>query len=105
MNLEDHFEEQTPYIQIDGKTPLTNSLPYEEFYLGEVHIKAYKKYKKQYPCQYFMSVSFEKKPPLKSGDIVQWKLHEDEYDIIILKYGELFVKGKRVHAYTVGILK
>ena len=105
MNLEDHFEEQTAYIQINGKTPYTNSLPYEEFYLGKIHLKAYKKYKKQHPCQYFMSVSFEKKPPLKNGSIVQWKLNEDEYDIIILHQAELFVKGKRIYAYTVGILK
>ncbi|HIE9727056.1 TPA: hypothetical protein ACXRYW_005351 [Klebsiella variicola subsp. variicola] len=105
MNLEEHFEDQTSEILINGRTPLTNSLPFEYFYLGEHITKAFKRYKKTHPCDYFMTVTFERKQPLKDGQIVKWTLKDDEYDVIIIKSTELYVKGRKVYAYSLGIKK
>jgi hypothetical protein len=103
MNIEEHFDEDTDYIKLGEFTPFANSKPIENFFMN-------KKVKKQlkesgYTSTSHMNVIYESGKPFRIGDIYKWKLHDLEIEVVMLGKTQLFVKGKYVYAYCVGIIE
>ncbi|HAV1973412.1 TPA: hypothetical protein JG946_003772 [Enterobacter hormaechei subsp. steigerwaltii] len=103
MDLEAHFEGETPYITLDGHTPYANSKPIENMFMNKQVKKELKN--SGYKCSHFMNVIYEKKKALRKGDTYTWKLRDMEFNVVLLGKAELFVKGKHVYVYCVGIME
>lgn len=103
MNIEEHFEGETPYIQLNGETPLVNGKPTQTCFLNKQLAKTLKK--SEYTCEQYMNVCFDRKKALRTGDTYTWSLREMEFNVVLLGKTELFVKGMRVYAYIVGIIE
>lgn len=103
MDFEQHFNDDTPYITLDGFTPMANSKPIDNIFLNK---KVKKELKSSgYTSSQHMNVIYDKKKPIKVGSTLRWELRGMGFDVLVLGYGELFVKGLRVHAYCVGIME
>lgn len=103
MDFEQHFNEDTPYITLDGFTPMANSKPIDNIFLNKKVKKVLKG--SGYTSSQHMNVVYEQKKSIKVGSIVRWELRGMSFDVVVLGYGDLFVKGLRVHAYCVGIIE
>lgn len=103
MDFEQHFNEDTPYITLDGFTPMANSKPIDNVFLNNKVKKVLKG--SGYNSSQHMNVVYEQKKPIEVGSIVRWELRGMSFDVVVLGYGVLFVKGLRVHAYCVGIME
>lgn len=103
MDFDQHFNEDTSYITLDGFTPMANSKPIDNIYLNKKVKKVLKG--SGYTSSQHMNVVYEQKKPIKVGSIVCWELRGMSFDVVVLGYGVLFVKGLRVHAYCVGIME
>ncbi|EPC0896008.1 hypothetical protein ACRV5G_000669 [Enterobacter hormaechei] len=103
MNIEDHFEGETPYIQLNGETPFANSKPIQNCFMNK---KVKKEFSKSgYSSNSYMNVMFERKKALRTGDTYTWSLRDMEFNVVLLDKTELFVKGKRFYAYCIGIIE
>lgn len=103
MNMEEHFEGETPYITLDSHTPMANSKPIHNTFMSK-HVR--KKLKETgYTSNQHMNVIFERSKPLRVGDSYTWKLREMEFNVVVLGKTELFVRGMKVYAYCVGIIE
>ena len=102
-SYEEHFEEDTPYITLDGKTPMANSKTLSTCFVNKKIRKELKK--STYECTHFMNVVFESKQKLRVGDTYKWKLRDIEIDVVLLEHKELFVRGIHVFNYSVGIIE
>lgn len=101
--FEKHFEGETPYITLNGETPMANGLPTDKSWLNK---KLGKKLKQSgYSSNQYMNVVFDRSKALRTGDTYTWKLHNEEFNVVLLDKTELFVKGMRVYAYIVGIIE
>lgn len=103
MDFEDHFNTDTPYITLDGLTPMANSKPIPNYFVNKKISKVLKK--SNYDTSQHMNVIYERKLPIKTGTVLRWELHGVGFDVYVAGYSELFVKGMRVHAYCVGIIE
>lgn len=103
MNIEDHFEGETPYIMMNGETPFANSKPIDQCYMGK-HIKKELK-KTEYKCNSFMNVIYDRKKSLRIGDTYTWSLRDMEFNVVLVGKTDLFVKGKHVFVYCVVIIE
>ncbi len=101
--LDKHYEEKTPYISFDGKTPFGNSLPASNKLLNPKFKKILKK--SGVDSEEWMSVFFEKPQDLEQGSTLEWKLREVEHHVYLIDAVKLLVKGKYFWVYTVGIIK
>lgn len=101
--MEEHFEGQTPYIQMNGETPFANSKPFDQCFIGK-HIKKELR-NTEYECKSFMNVIFERRKALRLRDTYTWKLRDVEFNVVLLGKTDLFVKGKHVFVYCVGIVE
>lgn len=91
-----HYEEQTPYITLDGKMPYANSLPIDLMFLG-------KKFKKKVKGQIlsYMNVAYDR--PQQFGTDLEWSLNGNSTEVLLIDETKLFVKGKHFWVYCVGI--
>lgn len=103
MNIEEHFEDETPYIQLDGNTPFANGKPTLTCFLNKQLVKTLKK--SGYECNQYMNVCFQSKKALRTGDTYTWKLRQLEFNVVLIGKTVLFVKGMRVYAFIVGIIE
>jgi|GEM_PF-997160 len=102
-NMEQHFGDLTPYIQLEGLTPVANSMPMDICFLG----KKFKKVLKQvtFECNSYMNVCFDKEQNLAEGTVLEWSLHDDVMKVYVIGSTRVFVKGKPIWAYCVGIIE
>ncbi|QUG75851.1 hypothetical protein GKQ23_12970 [Erwinia sp. E602] len=98
--FEQHYEEQTPYIALDGITPTANSVPLTTSFLSKKLRKQISKESIQ--CDNYMNVIFEKKQTFEK--VLKWTLRELELDVVLLEEKQLFVRGKPFWAYCVVII-
>lgn len=103
MNIEEHFDVETPYITLNGETPMANSKPILNCFMNPRVKKELKN--SGYTSNQHMNVIFQKKKPLRIGDTYTWVLRELEFNVVLLGKTELFVKGMKVYAYCVGIIE
>ncbi|ROP61618.1 hypothetical protein EDF81_0089 [Enterobacter sp. BIGb0383] len=103
MNFERHYEEQTAYITLGGETPIANSMPINKCFLGKKFQKILKNEGLTVNC--FMNVCYDKSQSFTEGTIMKWKLREEEIDVYLIESKKLFIKGKHIWAYCVGIVE
>lgn len=102
--MQQHYEEQTPYILVDNVTPLMNSLPYDRGFMGNKKLKkVLKSHEYNEQVQYIMNIAFEKPQDLKEGEVVEWQLRDLLMDVVVLSHERVFVKGTFVWLSIVGI--
>lgn len=103
MIFDKHYENETPYITMQGITPFANSMPIDLCFLG-------KKFKKQLKnsninCLCYMNVAYDKPQDFQELSVLEWKLHDDSTDVFLIEEKKLFVKGKHFWVYCVGIIE
>lgn len=103
MNFEQHYGEMTHYIELDGSTPLANSMPLSVMFLGKKQKKGLKKTDVKFES--YMNVCFEKEQNLAIGSTLEWKLNDEIMSVYLIDSTKLFVKGKLIWAYCVGIIE
>lgn len=103
MNFEEHYGELTEDILLDGLIPYANSLPINKCFLGKKFQKVVKK--SELPIDNFMNVCFEKEQSIKDGSTITWTLQDLELNVFVIESKKLFVKGKQVWVYAVGIIE
>lgn len=103
MNFEQHYGEMTHYIQLDGSIPLANSMPLSVMFLGKKQKKGLKKTDIKFES--FMNICYEKEQPLVDGSTYEWKLNDQIMSVYLIDSTKLFVKGKLIWAYCVGIIE
>lgn len=103
MNFERHYEEQTAYITLNGVTPVANSMPIEKCFLGKKFQKILKK--ETFTVNYYMNVCYDKPQEFIDGSMMIWKLREEETNVFLIESKKLFVKGKHIWVYCVGIVE
>lgn len=101
--LDQHYGEKTPYIKVDGTTPYANSMPLNVMFLNKKYSKVLKK--ADVHCDSFMNVCYEREQPFENGTVLNWQLEGMDMDVYLIGCGKLFVKGKHVWAYCVGIIE
>lgn len=101
MNFDKHYEERTPDIRLDAFIPYANSLPISKVFLG----KKFQKHIKNLPIEYYMAVVFEKPQEIADGQSMKWTLDDLTLNVYVIEHKQLFVKGKKVWAYAVGIME
>ena len=103
MNLDKHYGERTPDIRLDDLIPYANSLPHSKMFLNKKVQKLIKK--NQLPIEYYMAVVFEKPQEILEGQLMTWNLDDVTLNVYVLEHKQLFVRGKYVWAYAVGIME
>lgn len=103
MNIEQHYEELTSEITLDGIIPDGNSMPMNKMFLGKKFQKIIKN--STHNVDSYMNVIFEKKQTFKDGDVLEWELQGEVLPVFVIEYKKLFVKGKNFHVYAVGIIE
>lgn len=103
MNLDKHYGERTPDIRLDELTPYANSLPHSKMFLSKKYQKVIKK--DELPIEYYMAVVFEKPQEIVEGQLMTWTLDDLTLNVYVLEHKQLFVRGKYVWAYAVGIMQ
>ena len=103
MELDRHYGDSTRDIRLDNLTPFANSLPVNKCFLGKKFQKIVKN--SVHDIEDFMNVIFEKPQKITAGQLMKWSLHGLVLDVYVIDDTKLFVKGKDVWAYAVGIIK
>lgn len=103
MNFEQHYGEMTHYIQLHGCTPVANSMPLSVMFLGKKQRKALKNTELKFDS--YMNVCFESEQKLVDGSVLEWTLHDEVMQVYLIDSTKLFVKGKLIWAYCVGIIE
>lgn len=101
MNFDKHYGGRTPDIRLDDLTPYANSLPINKIFLG----KKFKKQIKNMPIEHYMAVVFESEQQISDGQLMKWVLDDLVLNVYVIEHKQLFVKGKNVWAYAVGIME
>lgn len=103
MNFEQHYGEQTPDIRVSNTTPYANSMPMNRMFLGKKFGKALKQ--ATFSCDCYMNVCYEKEQSFEDGTVLKWELDALSLDVYVIGSTKLFVKGKHVWAYCMGIIE
>ncbi|MGR2854739.1 hypothetical protein FY046_01625 [Erwinia sp. 1181_3] len=103
MNFEQHYEEKTPYITLDGVTPYANSMATHKMFLTKKFSKILKK--SEIVCECYMNVCFEREQKFEDGQVLKWVLRDEVMQVYVIGSTKLFVKGKLIWAYCVGIIE
>ncbi|MDV0678302.1 hypothetical protein VC636_25580 [Citrobacter freundii] len=105
--MQQHYEEQTPYILVDHVTPTFNSLPYSKALMGNKKTnKVLKKSKYKDSVQTIMNIAFDKLQECVSvNDVIDWSLCGVEMKVVVLETNTVFVKGQTFWFFIVGIIE
>ena len=103
MNFEQHYEDLTSDITLNGCTPYCNSMPINKCFLAKKFQKVVKN--SSYTIDSYMNVGYEKPQTFKDGEVLQWELHGEVLNVFLIESKQLFVKGKNFWVYAVGIIE
>jgi len=103
MNFEEHYGDLTREITLDGIEPKANSMPVHKCFLGKKFQKVIKN--TDYNIESYMNVIFDKKQTFADGQVLEWQLQGEVMNVFLIEGKKLFVKGKHVWAYAVGIIE
>lgn len=103
MNFEQHYGEKTSYIKIDGVTPYANSMATHKMFLTKKFAKVLKQ--ATFECECYMNVCFEREQKFVDGQVLEWSLRDEVMKVYVIGTTKLFVKGKMIWAYCMGIME